>query len=171
MSALPKLPTTKDCADAECQNKFVQFNSLRKYCSGSCERKNKPSPLRAKTERKMKRREIKRKSKTPLTPEQKVFHARLREMGCAVGKFVYGKDGTPPDIHHIVIGNRRLGEGFVIPLCPEVHRQGTAKYPSIHSVNGSHGGKKAFKAAYGFDEFELLALCEKELRVKYSELN
>ncbi len=164
-------PKKKTCKAKGCSNKYVQYNSLQPYCSSACERGDKPAKdLKTKTAVKMKRRAIKAKAKKKPTADQAAIHARLREMGCAVGKFVYGEDGTPSDIHHIVENNRRLGEGFVIPLEPRVHRQGTEKYPSIHSVNGKHGGKKAFKDAYGFDEYELLALCEKELGVEYSKV-
>ena len=101
----------------------------------------------------------------------KDLHRDLREMGCAVSKFVYGYDETPADIHHIVEGNKRLGEEFVIPLKPEFHRQGTKEYPSIHSVNGNHGGKSAFKNAYGYDEYELLEKCEQWLGREYSRIS
>lgn len=155
------------CKADGCDNVAI---GIVRYCSYACKNKSEPpKKLKAKTESKLKRRAIKVKAKSKPNAAQKAIHDRLREMGCSVGKFVYGKDGTPPDIHHITVSGRRLGESFVIPLSPQVHRQGTPEYPSIHSVNGGHGGKKAFKAAYGFDEFELLELCEKELGVKYSE--
>jgi len=97
------------------------------------------------------------------------LHDALREMGCCVSLFVFGHEGTPADIHHIVDGGRRLGDQFVIPLKPLFHRQGTAQYPSIHSVNGKHGGISAFKYAYGYDEWELLAMCEDALGYEYSQ--
>lgn len=99
--------------------------------------------------------------------EQKL-HDDLREMGCCVSKFVFGHDETPADIHHLVEGGKRLGHMHVIPLAPIFHRQGTEQYPSIHSVNGKHGGKKLFKQAYGYDEYELLEMCEQWLDRPYS---
>ena len=103
-----------------------------------------------------------------MTKDQKNLHRDLRDMGCAVSKFVYGHDDTPADIHHIVEGNKRLGEEWVIPLAPIFHRQGTAQYPSIHSVNGKHGGKKLFKATYGYDEYELLEKCQQWIGREHS---
>lgn len=169
MTAAKKLKLKK-CKAVGCDVEFIQYSSLNPYCSGSCQREDKPSVLRVKIQAKGKRQAIKVKSRKQLTDIQKDVHLRLRAMGCCVGRFVYGKGGTPPDIHHITVGSRRLGESFVIPLSPIVHRQGTAQFPSIHSVNGKWGGKKQFKAAYGYDEFELLALCEQELGFKYSEV-
>lgn len=103
-----------------------------------------------------------------MTKEQKKLHADLREMGCAVSLFVFGHPGTECSIHHIVEGNKKLGEEWVIPLHPRFHQHGTAEYPSLHSVNGKHGGKKAFKAAYGFDEYELLDKCQEYLGREYA---
>ena len=98
------------------------------------------------------------------------IHDALREMGCCISLFVYGEPDTPADIHHIVEGGRRLGHQFVIPLAPIFHRQGTELYPSLHSVNGSHGGRSLFKETYGYDEYQLLAKCEEYLDWEYSKI-
>ena len=103
-----------------------------------------------------------------MTNAERELHQDLRDMGCAVSKFVFGHDETPADIHHILSGSKRKGETWVIPLSPQMHRQGTKDYPSIHSVNGKHGGKAAFLEAYGYTEHELLAKCEQWLGYKYS---
>ena len=95
------------------------------------------------------------------------IHAALREMGCCVSLFVFEQPDTPADIHHLVEGGKRLGHQFVIPLAPIFHRQGTEQYPSIHSVCGK-GGKKAFIDAYGYDEYQLLKMCEDYLGWEYS---
>ena len=107
-------------------------------------------------------------SLNPPTKSQQKLHDDLREMGCAVSKFVFGHDETPAEIHHLLDGNRRISHDHVIPLAPIFHRQGTKQYPSYHSVNGSHGGKAAFKAAYGVDDFDLLERCEAWLDRAYS---
>ncbi len=106
-----------------------------------------------------------------LTKSQKRLHDDLAEMGCAVSKFVFGHDETPAEIHHILDGGRRISHWHVIPLAPIFHRQGTKEYPSIHSVNGSHGGRKAFEAAYGVTELELMERCEEWLDRLYSGEN
>lgn len=170
MSAKVK-PKTRVCKAKGCGNEFIQYTSFRQHCSNACERDDKPiKTLKSKNCIKKKRRPIKAKARKSATPAQQIVHDRLRELGCCVGLFVFNKPATHPDIHHITVSGRRLGHSFVIPLHPIIHRQGTAEYPSIHSVNGNHGGKKAFKAAYGLDEFELLALCEQELGFEYSKV-
>ena len=84
----------------------------------------------------------------------------LREMGCAVCKFIYKLDDLPvAEIHHILSGNRRIGEMHTIGLCAIHHRLGLPDHPSRHSDRGNHGGKAAFEQAYG-TEFELLEKCE-----------
>ena len=94
-----------------------------------------------------------------MTKSERIHQQQLRDMGCCVCKFVMGIDDSPAEIHHIVSGGRRLGESHVIPLCPTHHRQGVAGHPSRHSVNGNHGGRAAFEAAYG-TEFELMEKSE-----------
>jgi 5-methylcytosine-specific restriction endonuclease McrA len=37
---MSKGPKEKECADSDCTNTFLQFNSLQKYCSGACKAKN-----------------------------------------------------------------------------------------------------------------------------------
>lgn len=170
MSAQRKLKT---CAHDECTTQFTQYSSFDKHCSSACKRADESSnvvvSMNARVKPKRQRIALKAKSRRPLTQYEKDVHAALREMGCAVSKFFFGHDETPPDIHHITDCGRRKGELFVIPLKPECHRQGVDGFPSIHSVNGKHGGKKEFARVYGFDEYELLALCEKSLGFEYSK--
>lgn len=163
----------KPCALDLCEKTFPQFNSTQKHCSQSCawiDNASKPvESLKFKTEGKLKRKAIKAKARKKPTVEQDKIHRALREMGCAVSLFVFNEPETPPDIHHITVSGRRLGHEFVIPLKPEFHRQGTKQYPSIHSVNGKHGGKVQFLKAYGLTEYDLLAKCEEHLGIEYSK--
>lgn len=39
----------KQCADKGCYNSFKQYNSLQKYCSPSCQNKNRKNSLKLKT--------------------------------------------------------------------------------------------------------------------------
>ena len=103
-----------------------------------------------------------------MTKTEDRIHEALREMGCCVSLFVFGEPDTPADIHHIVEGSKRLGHQFVIPLAPIFHRSGTAQFPSLHSVAGKYGGKALFKATYGYDEYQLLKMCEDYLGWEYS---
>lgn len=103
-----------------------------------------------------------------MTKAERTLHDQLRQMGCCVCRFVYGIDELDtPAVHHILDGNRRMGERYVIPLCARHHQYGTKGHPSRHSHNGGHGGKAAFEAAYG-TEFELLEMCEAWLDRPYS---
>ena len=47
LTARPK----KECGDIECVEKFVQFNSLQKYCSPQCKLKNERKPTFKKRKR------------------------------------------------------------------------------------------------------------------------
>lgn len=74
----------------------------------------------------------------------------LQCMCCAIkGDFT----DKPIEVHHIIRGNKRMGHWYTIPLCSDHHR-GTranknAKGPAVH------GGMKAFREAYGYDDLEL----------------
>jgi hypothetical protein len=102
--------------------------------------------------------------KAPTKAERKL-HQRMREMGCACCLFVYHWPDSPADIHHLIEGGRRLGHDRVIPLCPIHHRQGTAEHPSVHSVNGCHGGHAEFKRVHGVDDRELESMALEYLGV------
>ena len=74
---------------------------------------------------------------------------RLQQIGC-IACIKDMKYGVSPDIHHLVEGNKRLGNKFTLPLCPWHHRGvGHGNGPSL-ALN-----KKAFVAQYG-TERELL---------------
>lgn len=47
--------------------------------------------------------------------------AILVDIGC-IACVLDGRHGTPPDIHHLVEGRKRLGDDHTIPLCPWHHR-------------------------------------------------
>lgn len=45
----------------------------------------------------------------------------LRDIGCIVSRIAYGQYSSP-DIHHLIDGNKRMGDEFTIPLSPWHHR-------------------------------------------------
>lgn len=47
----------------------------------------------------------------------------LREVGCICCR-LYHNTYSPPDIHHLIDGGRRMGDLYTIPLCPNHHRSG-----------------------------------------------
>jgi len=105
-----------------------------------------------------------------LTNAEKHLHDELRQMGCAVCKFITKPDVDefePPAIHHIEGKTKHNAHSLVIPLCPTHHQHGTKEHPSIHS-NGKHGGKYQFKMTYGVTEYDLMEMCEHELDKPYS---
>lgn len=95
-----------------------------------------------------------------MTRAERIRFGKLAEMGCILCHHL-GTPGTPPEIHHLRSGqgmSQRAPYDRTIPLCPIHHR----------SKQGFHGmGKRAFEAAYGVSELDLLAmangLLEKDL--------
>ena len=84
-----------------------------------------------------------------MTKAQKALQTRIRALGCIVchGEGVYSEC----DLHHLLRGGRRIGEDFVISLCPNHHRSGL----NTAEVISRHPWKRAFEAKYG-TEFQLL---------------
>lgn len=87
------------------------------------------------------------------TKEERRWISACREFGC-VACFIDGNEGVPPDIHHIVEANRRLGHRFTIPLCPAHHQADTASGKvSLHP-----GKSKRFIRLYGTERHLLYRL-------------
>lgn len=69
----------------------------------------------------------------------------LHRIGCIACRKA-GSGYRAPDVHHIIIGGRRAGHQFTLPLCPEHHRipsNGTVVGPSLAD------GSKVFAARWG----------------------
>lgn len=68
-----------------------------------------------------------------MTKAEQDFQTRVRALGCIACR-IMGHFGTPCDIHHILSGGRRVGEMYVLGLCPSHHRAGlnTAQIVSRH---------------------------------------
>lgn len=96
------------------------------------------------------------KTKRATASERKHMSA-LAQQGCCLCRFL-GLGETPAEIHHIRHGmgaGQRNGNTMTIPLCPEHHRGNT----------GYHGmGRRAFEAAYGVTELDLLAMCQQQTK-------
>lgn len=84
------------------------------------------------------------------TPEEFAHMDRVRELGCMAcaikGDFAKKKI----DVHHLKRGGKRVGHMYVIPLC-NAHHQGNrgSTEPAVHK------GMKAFRAAFGYDDWGL----------------
>lgn len=87
-----------------------------------------------------------------MSKEESRHYDRVARLGC-IACNVLGYGFSPAEIHHIKSGNAAMGKkshySLVIPLCYPHHRGGT--YGVAY-----HAGKKAFEAAIGFTEVELL---------------
>lgn len=92
----------------------------------------------------------------PTIAEQAWLRA-ITSFGC-VACYLDGYPETPPAIHHIVEGNKRLGHRFTLPLCPPHHQPDSRSGKvSLHP-----GVSKRFVAQYG-TERGLLARLERKL--------
>jgi hypothetical protein len=69
----------------------------------------------------------------------------LHRIGCICCRKA-GSGYRAPDVHHILVGGRRAGHQFTLPLCPEHHR-----IPSNGSVVGPSlaDGSKLFASSWG----------------------
>lgn len=94
-------------------------------------------------------RQIKRGGLPPPTKVQQRWHDWQREYGCFVCRHWYGLY-TPPSIHHLLEGGRRVSHNHTIPLCPRHHQYGGDGWESRHSHMGK-SGRAAFDAAYRSD--------------------
>ena len=86
---------------------------------------------------------------------------RLHSFGCVCCRKL-GTKNTQVDIHHIVRGNRRLGDEYTLPLCAYHHRgilPATLEIPcrpeDLFGPSRHLHGRRAFERQWG-TEMELL---------------
>lgn len=77
----------------------------------------------------------------------------IRTLGCMCCALKGDVSEKVIEIHHVIRGNKRLGHWYTIPLCTAHHR-GERGIKGTKEV-AVHGGMKAFRAAYGYDDLEL----------------
>jgi hypothetical protein len=77
----------------------------------------------------------------------------IRGMHCMCCALKGDFTAKPIEIHHIIRANKRLGHWYTIPLCSAHHRgeRGSTGAKGAYV----HGGMKAFRAEYGYDDLEL----------------
>jgi hypothetical protein len=78
---------------------------------------------------------------------------RIRMLGCMCCALKGSPSPGKVEIHHIIRGNKRMGHWYTIPLCGAHHRGSRATKDTIGPA--VHGGMKAFREAYGYDDLEL----------------
>ena len=95
---------------------------------------------------------------TPTKADLARFDA-FRRIGCVACR-KNGHAGVPADVHHLLVGGKRAGHRYTVPLCAWHHR-GVTMQCSKADMTEDFGpslahGSKAFKARYG-DDGDLLA--------------
>lgn len=83
------------------------------------------------------------------TPEEFAHMDRVRELGCMACALKGDVSKKKVDIHHLKIGGKRAGHMYVIPLCNAHHQGNKSGEPAVHR------GMKAFRAAFGYDDWGL----------------
>jgi len=73
------------------------------------------------------------------------FQREVRELGCICCRLDMGITDSPCEIHHMLSGGRRMGELFVLGLCPLHHRGGRN---DAEVVSRDHSQRR-FEARYG----------------------
>ena len=82
--------------------------------------------------------------KKPATKAESEWMSAIQATGCIICR-IQGNLGTPACIHHELIGGKRKGHFYTLPLCPHHHQFG----PWGEAI---HNGKKTFIAKYGTEE-------------------
>lgn len=106
---------------------------------------------------------MKHSTKSPTKSEAARF-AKLKALGC-VACIVNGdrtEESLPPDIHHLLSGNKRIGHEATVPLCRWHHAglpyDGVPSAWFLENLGPSfHRHTRAFRERYGSD-VALLAL-------------
>lgn len=80
-----------------------------------------------------------------MTKEEQQRMQALQSIGCIVC-LREGYGYTPPAVHHLIDGKRRLGHMQTIPLCDPGHHQNA---PERSGEISRHPNKRAFEARYG----------------------
>lgn len=84
--------------------------------------------------------------------EERAWMDWITSYGCIACR-IDGHGFTPPAVHHILRGGRRMGHRYTLPLCDPGHHQGG----EAKGMVSRHPWKARFEARYG-TELELLAV-------------
>ena len=101
------------------------------------------------------------RQKLPTKDELRRYRA-LQELGCIACRVNGVTRGAIPEIHHLVEGNKRLGNAYTIPLCTWHHRgEASSQWEKLKGPSLATS-KREFVAEYG-TERELLDAVNKIL--------
>ncbi len=89
----------------------------------------------------------------PQTKAEKQRNDRLADMHCPCCRSVEFMGKLPVEIHHIIVGNKRLGHWYTLPLC-KGHHKGEWHPAQLHWFHESElvsiaSGRRAFEGVYG----------------------
>lgn len=84
---------------------------------------------------------------------EREFQDKVRQVGCICCLIDFGVR-SDCDIHHMLSGGRRMGEMFVLGLCPTHHRSGR----NDAEVVSRDQNQRRFEARYGTEESLLSAV-------------
>lgn len=96
------------------------------------------------------------------TPAQVQRFDAIKDLGC-VACLSLGFPNVPPDIHHLIDGNERIGHDHTIGLCEWHHRgiplngMSTKACTDLFGPSLRHHGAKPFRERFGTDA-ELLKM-------------
>lgn len=106
------------------------------------------------------------KNQKALTPAEKQHMELVRSLGCCACEKYGVTFYWPVEIQHIIFGNRRMGNAFLLPLC-EGHHRGTrwTLYQTLMIPDEARvsiaSGSKAFARVYGTERELYQRVCDK----------
>jgi hypothetical protein len=89
------------------------------------------------------------------------FQDQVRQLGCIICRLFHGVFSYC-EIHHMLSGGRRMGEMFVLGLCPTHHRSGR----NDEEVVSRDQNRRRFEKRYGSEE-SLLARTRELVQQKF----
>jgi hypothetical protein len=98
-----------------------------------------------------------------MTKLEQQWQRAVREFGC-ICCFIDWRLRSDCDIHHMLSGGRKMGERFVLGICPSHHRfgfDGRVTPGNPMGIVSRHHNLRAFEKRYGTEE---------SLRMKTAEL-
>jgi hypothetical protein len=107
-------------------------------------------------------------STNPPTKEEAKRIRLMLDLGCIITRERFGVY-APAECHHIVMGNRRLGHIYTIPLTPYYHRgiitspdMNTRDMAALFGASLAHGSKE-FIRSHGKTELEWWQIIQRRL--------
>lgn len=84
------------------------------------------------------------------TKAERAWMDSIVQLGC-IACLLTGRGPTPPEVHHMLRGGRRIGHLFSIPLCPPHHRGGR----DDEEITSRDQCQRRFEKRYGSEDYLL----------------